>query len=90
MACFLAQILMETGNQGSTRRLGVIATKRLGNAVVRNRAKRLFRELFRRNQEAMPESCDLVVIPQPSIFDHSFAELEKLFLQACVNLKAKV
>ena len=81
---------METGNQGSTRRLGVIATKRLGNAVVRNRAKRLFRELFRRNQEAMPESCDLVVIPQPSIFDHSFAELEKLFLQACVNLKAKV
>ena len=89
MACFLVQALLGTGNQDSIRRCGIIATKRLGNAVMRNRAKRVFRELFRRNQEALPERCDLVVIPQPSIFDHSFADLEKLFLQACGSLEAK-
>ena len=43
-------------------RLGIIATRRLGNAVRRNRAKRLVREVFRRNKTAL--GLDIVVLPQ--------------------------
>jgi ribonuclease P protein component len=45
-------------------RLGITTTKRLGPAVVRNRARRLVREAFRRGELALPPGIDLVVIPK--------------------------
>ena len=39
-------------------------TRKFGNAVARNRAKRLFRELFRRSPDLFPSGIDLVVIPK--------------------------
>jgi ribonuclease P protein component len=46
------------------RRLGVTASRKVGNAVVRNRMKRLLRVAFRLQREALPEGIDLVVIPR--------------------------
>ncbi len=45
-------------------RLGMAVGKRHGNAVVRNRIKRLIREAFRLNRERLPRSADIVVIPR--------------------------
>jgi len=44
------------------RRAGFIASKRVGNAVARNRAKRRLREIFRLHQMCLPESCDLILV----------------------------
>ena len=50
---------------GPDSRIGIVASKKLGGAVVRNRAKRLIREMFR--TQAGPErASDLVVIPKAS------------------------
>ncbi|HYP78085.1 MAG TPA: ribonuclease P protein component [Polyangiaceae bacterium] len=43
-------------------RLGITASRRVGNAVVRSRAKRLVREAFRATRELWPPGIDLVVI----------------------------
>ena len=43
-------------------RLGIVASRRIGNAVVRNRAKRLVREAFRATRELWLAGVDLVVI----------------------------
>ncbi len=43
-------------------RLGVVATRKVGNAVVRNRIKRLCRECFRLWPGFVPDGIDLVVI----------------------------
>jgi ribonuclease P protein component len=43
-------------------RLGTTASRRVGNAVVRNRAKRLVREAFRQTRDLWPPGLDLVVI----------------------------
>jgi ribonuclease P protein component len=43
-------------------RLGITASRRVGNAVVRSRAKRLIREAFRATRELWPAGIDLVVI----------------------------
>jgi ribonuclease P protein component len=50
---------------GHDSRLGIVASKKLGGAVVRNRAKRLIREMFRTNL-CPGRPADLVVIPKPS------------------------
>jgi ribonuclease P protein component len=43
-------------------RLGIIASRKVGNAVIRNRAKRRVREIFRRIQDPNGRTFDLVVI----------------------------
>jgi ribonuclease P protein component len=55
-------------------RLGIAATKKLGGAVERNRAKRLIREVFRRNKIA--PGYDVVVVPKRALLDASLTALE--------------
>ncbi len=62
------------GNNLPVTRLGVAATRRLGDAVRRNRAKRLVREVFRRNK--MLPGFDVVVVPRPELLDAEFSTLE--------------
>jgi ribonuclease P protein component len=64
------------------RRLGVIASRKAGPAVRRNRAKRVLRELFRRNPEALPPSCDVVIVVRANFPDFSFAEIRERYLHA--------
>ena len=61
-------------NDRDVSRLGIIATRRLGGAVRRNRAKRLTREIFRLNKGR--PGVDVVVMPRPGFSDASFATLE--------------
>ncbi len=60
-------------------RLGITASRRVGNAVVRSRAKRLLREAFRATRELWPAGIDLVVIvkraPGEAKLDSVVAEL---------------
>src|SRR5262252_3197394 len=55
-------------------RLGIAATRKLGGAVERNRAKRLIREVFRRNKIA--EGLDIVIVPKRELLDASLTVLE--------------
>jgi ribonuclease P protein component len=43
-------------------RLGLIVTRKVGNAVARNRIKRVCRDCFRRYPEWLPDGVDLVVV----------------------------
>jgi ribonuclease P protein component len=43
-------------------RLGIVASRKIGNAVVRNRAKRLVREAFRSSPDLFSPGTDVVVI----------------------------
>jgi ribonuclease P protein component len=45
-------------------RLGLSVSRKVGNAVVRNRWKRRIREAFRLHQASLPAGVDLVVRPQ--------------------------
>ena len=52
---------------GPSVRLGVAVSKRHGNAVRRNRIKRLCRETFRLMRPELPEGFDFVMIPRVGI-----------------------
>jgi ribonuclease P protein component len=47
-------------------RLGLVVSRKVGGAVVRNRVKRRVREWFRRHRGALPQGADLVVIARAS------------------------
>jgi ribonuclease P protein component len=72
--------VMVLRNTRGFSRLGIAATRKLGGAVVRNRAKRLVRELFRRGE--IPAGLDIVVIPRPDMLDADFRTLESEFRYA--------
>ena len=80
---------MTSGNQKQSM-IGVIASKRLGNAVKRNRAKRLVRELYRKNKELFPRNVNTVIIPRKGIFLKSFIELENTFKDAIAKASIKL
>jgi ribonuclease P protein component len=61
-------------NGGDQARVGVAATKKLGSAVERNRAKRLAREVFRRQK--ISGGLDIVIVPRREMLDEPFANLE--------------
>jgi len=67
-------MLFVIANGGTAPRLGVAATRKLGSAVERNRAKRLARELFRRRK--LPVALDIVIVPRRDMLDAPFASLE--------------
>lgn len=47
------------------RRLGITVSRKVGNAVVRNRVKRGVREWFQHQRELLVRGIDLVVIARP-------------------------
>jgi ribonuclease P protein component len=61
-------------------RFAVIVSKKIGNAVYRNRLKRIFREIFRLNQLRLKSNFDYLIVTKPGIVDE-FYNLQRLFLR---------
>jgi ribonuclease P protein component len=61
-------------------RIGITATRRVGSAVRRNRARRLVKEAFRRHRGEIA-SWDIVVNVKPTAVDCRFEEIERDLLK---------
>jgi ribonuclease P protein component len=72
-------ILMRDTQEPS--RIGIIATKRLGNAVSRNQVRRRIREIFRLNQHRIKKGFWVVTIARLSAAKAAFDELQRDWLR---------
>ena len=63
-------------------RLGIVASRRVGNAVARNLLKRRIREIFRLNQEKLVRGVDVVVVLRAAASRLEYGKLEQHFLRA--------
>jgi ribonuclease P protein component len=55
-------LVLPREEQSSPTRLGLTVTRKVANAVGRNRIKRVLREVFRKNRALFPAGCDVVVV----------------------------
>jgi ribonuclease P protein component len=78
--CLIANWLLLA--EGSGLRLGVITSRRIGNAVARARARRLLREAFRLHQSRLRLPVDMVLVARASIVGQKFAGVERDYLTA--------
>jgi len=78
--CFLAIVLKGTGHNN---RVGITISKKIGNAVERNRIKRIIREYFRHNKENISGPNDMNIIAKKGMTTLSnrqiIEKLDKLF-----------
>jgi ribonuclease P protein component len=63
----------EASREPLPTRLGITVTRKVGNAVVRNRIKRLVREVFRQHRERLPSGLDLVFVAKQQAAGAEFA-----------------
>ena len=79
-------------NEQNQTRLGLSVSRKIGNAVVRNRWKRLIREVFRLHILPQNKSAglDLVVIPQKGIAPVSFEEMKTSLVKNVAKLVRRI
>lgn len=69
-------VLYALVNTDGGRRLGVVTSRRVGNAVTRNRARRLLREAYRLNQDKLVKHLQLVMIARTAIRGQTLRAVE--------------
>ena len=61
------------------KRFGVTVTKKVGNAVGRNRIKRLVREVWRREKDRLPDGLEMVFVARKSATEMTYDQLRRQF-----------
>ena len=67
---------------GPISRLGVTVSSRVGNSIIRNRVKRMIREIFRQCRADIRPPQDLLVIAKPGADTLTYAQVATEFAQA--------
>lgn len=85
--CFIAIVLK--GN-AQNNRLGITVSKRVGNAVKRNRIKRIIREYFRHKKQNITGPIDINIVARKGLTTLSNEQinkkLDKLFRKIALNI----
>lgn len=70
-------VLFYRQNHLPYNRTGFLASKKVGNSVKRNRARRLMKESYRTIENDLPQGYDFIIIARNTISERKCADVEK-------------
>lgn len=73
-------------NKLGNNRLGITASVKLGHAVVRNRARRRLREVYRLNADKLRQGWDIILVARGRTASMPWRDLNETFLRLCRKL----
>ena len=76
-------VLLTRKNGLSYNRKAFLASKKVGNSVCRNRARRLMKEAFRQTEAELPVGYDFLLIARHDILDCKCQQVETALRAAC-------
>ena len=79
-------VLYARPNRLGVNRVGITTGKKLGHAVVRNRARRRLREIYRLHESQFRPGWDLVVVARSRAVDAPYKKLEGAYLSLAGKL----
>lgn len=76
-------VLPQPKKSADQRRAGFVTGKKIGGAVVRNRAKRLMKEAYRLFQNRLKDGVDMVFVGRSQLVHSDFNEVQKALIELC-------
>lgn len=74
-------------NRRPNNRFGITVGKKVGGAVERNRAKRIIRAAYRKNELLLPIGYDIIIVVRPDIAGKKSQELDGLMRKLSKDMK---
>ena len=81
-----AMVIYCKKNKLDRNRLGITVSTKLGGAVIRNRARRRLREIYRLNLPSLKKGYDFVLVARSKAVDGSFSAMDQSFKRLCTKL----
>ena len=78
---YLVMYVRDSGREDT--RIGISASKKVGNSVVRHHVTRLVRESYRLNKDRVRLGLDIVVVARPAAKEADFKKIESAYLHLC-------
>jgi len=78
--------LVYFSNNLSFSRMAVVVSKKIGNAVKRNKIKRWMRSLFRRNKVLLKDTLDIIFVVKKEIQDATWEKIEEEYVSAIKSI----
>ncbi len=80
-------VLFVVPNQNGSNRIGFVVGKKVGNSVIRNRVKRLMREVFRSQNDTLKQGYDMILLARYRASDLDFWVCKNEFIKLAQKAK---
>ncbi|MBO8127866.1 MAG: ribonuclease P protein component [Peptococcaceae bacterium] len=80
-------VVYRLSNGSDKRRFGFSVSKKIGNAVVRNRVRRILKEICRLNEDQFEAGYDYVIVARPAVTKSNYHSLGQSLLSLVRELE---
>ena len=82
----LIMYVLKQEDNTDNKRIGISASKKIGNSVVRHRIARVLRECFRLHRDELKSGYDIVVIARQPAAAMGYEDMSRAFLDLCSRM----
>ena len=82
----LIMYVLKQEDNTENKRIGISASKKIGNSVVRHRIARVLRECFRLHRDELKSGYDIVVIARQPAAAMGYEDMSRAFMDLCSRM----